>query len=535
VHSPGGSSVDDSQRFKNLRSARIFADPTTVDDGPHIHALEDRRPFAESVLRKLPDELLLHIVTYAITDARSLARVASVCSQLRNVVIGKKSLWADVDITRHLYKIHNWVPLCLSRAGADSSISMRAVLNTVRAYQAVESVSNRAEELDLQVTAGLDSSRDPFQMVGGMQLRPPNLRFLRLRGQVLTEWGDSIPALEIQRLLSCLIQADEGRPSSLALLVIHGGTVPKSLPSLSELVHLDLHRATLSEHLLYQVLQGSPKLETLSLRPNMMGPRASTSVAYLQAPSTQRLVLPHLRILKIIAPAKIAGAIMKVLPDPGLQLEITVVAGAYPLTNGPLASLDSTITRIHQYWTTVSGETCLPDGRLDVYWSQDEHTGTMTFGHANNTRSSSSQQHSSQCFIGIGGSDRSKPSLFFSTNYNLSEWHELLDEVRTVQIQSPSKIVGESGLGPGKQQLRLQESLDMYCVSELPRLGTLCIRNGVMSDDRTECHQVTKFLLGRQSRGFPAIAVQLQRCDGPWRQVVSQLRASVLVTSVTCT
>jgi division protein CdvB (Snf7/Vps24/ESCRT-III family) len=73
----------------------------------------------------------------------------------------------------------------------------------------------------------------------------------------------------------------------------------------------------------------------------------------------------------------------------------------------------------------------------------------------------------------------------------------------------------------------------MYCVIDLPRLNTLTIRNAILSDD-SEYRQVTQFLFDRQASRFQAIALQLQRCDRSWQQVVSQLEASGLVSSATC-
>jgi hypothetical protein len=372
-----------------------------------------------------------------------------------------------------------------------------------------------------------------------MQLSPPNLRFLRLQDQVFTENDNYMLLQEFQRVLSCLIDDraghDQGRFPSLVLLVVHGGTIPDNLPSLPELVHLDLQQVTLPAQLLYRVLQGSPKLEHLSLMPNMRGPRPTTDVAYLRSPATRRLVFPHLRMLKISAPANYADALLKVLPDPGSQLEITLVtAGTDPRTdtNKRLADIDPILARVHQYWITASGELCLPDGRLNIYWAVGRRTGVLTFGHAHETISSSSQQRLSKSLNHISHiGDCNKPSMYFSTEYDLWEQHTLLHEVQTVQILMPSRHTGEPETG--KQRLRLQESLKMYCVIDLPRLNTLTIRNAILSDD-SEYRQVTQFLFDRQASRFQAIALQLQRCDRSWQQVVSQLEASGLVSSATC-
>jgi hypothetical protein len=441
-------------------------------------------------------------------------------------------LWADIDITRHSRRIGEWVQLCLSRAGAsDIPLSMRATLNSVRAFQALQDVSTRVEELDLQINAGIDYTGYSFELARKMLLRPSHLRFLRLRGHVFTEDRNNMPVLEIQRLLSRFLAADEGRPPTLAMLVIHGGKVPDSLPSLPDLVHLDLQRVTLSAQFLCHMLQGSPKLESLSLMPNMKEPWPTADVAYLQSPATKPFKLLHLRTLRISAPAEYAEALLKVLPDPSSQLEMTLVTGTDPRTNGSLAHLDPIIARLHRYWTTVSGETPLPDGCLDVYWSLGKRTGVLMFGHLHDTNSSTSPQRLSKSLNNVG--DRNRPSLYFSTEYNLWDQHALLDEVQTVLILIPSRHIEEPETG--RQRLRLQESLKMYCVVDLPRLNTLVIRKAGFSDELSEYRQVTQFLLDRQTSGFPAIALQLQRCAGPWQQAVVQLETSGLVSSVTCT
>jgi hypothetical protein len=499
-----------------------------LDDGSPIYSPETRRPFAESAIGKLPDELLLRIASYAVIDARSLARMASICSVLRTIVVGEADLWADIDITRHSEQILDWVRLCLSRAGS-CPISLRATLNSIGAYDALRDVSAQVEGLDLKFIPGMIYSDSSFHLVRQTQLRPPHLRFLRLRGEIFTRSTIGPDAMEMIRQIAVLIGGgSQNNPltSDIVFLSIHGGivggVVPNgTVPSLPKLVHLELQRATISAQRLYSMLQGSPNLRTLLLALNMGAPEPFASDAYMSSLTTQRLQLPLLRTLRMVASVKYTVDLLEVLPDPHSQLEIKLVASE---TSEQFEDLEPIIARVRHHWATVGHEPSLPDGRLQIFYNQGELTALVTFGQLRS--STSSQQRMS-----LSSDDR--PSVFFSVEYDLLERYLLLEEVQSVYVDLPSK--DKQTAGPRISRLQLEECLDMYSIDELPILDTLVIRHASLSDDLGEYHQVAKLLLDRQEAGFAKIALQLQRCEGPWHQVISQLEAAGLVTSVTCT
>jgi hypothetical protein len=251
-----------------------------------VHAPESRLPFVESAIGKLPEELIIQIITHAVTDALSLAQLSSICSALRNIVISETRLWANIHVIEQTHKTHEWmnrtyewphrthewVQLCLSRAGTASHIAMHATLNSVRAYEALRDVSKRVEMLDIRVPAsgghGLNYHDYPFRLVCEMDMHPPLLRILRLRGSVITPRGDNMrEADEVKRLMSHLIGPELITTSKhtpcLARLIIYGGIVPENLPALPELAHLELNLATISAQALYKMLRGCLKLRSL--------------------------------------------------------------------------------------------------------------------------------------------------------------------------------------------------------------------------------------------------------------------------------
>jgi hypothetical protein len=341
---------------------------------------------------------------------------------------------------------------------------------------------------------------------------------------------------EVKRLMSHLIGPELITTSKhtpcLARLIIYGGIVPENLPALPELAHLELNLATISAQALYKMLRGCLKLRSLSLQlSGEVSVAQRDGIIYLQSATTKRLQMPCLMALRIRAPADDANAWMGVLPDPQLQLEIAMSAGESFRPSAPLAGLRPLIFRVRHHASMSVSSSSPPsiDGRLQVFCSRREGTGLLTFGRASD--SSPDNRYLSDSLIENDDLNLT-PSSFFSVDYNPRVPHSVLDDVRIVQIHIP-RIIKGSAAGAAIRLRRLEESLKLYCVACLPGLRTLVLRNAVSSEEPREVHQTPLFqvLRDRRQAGFPAIALELQRCDGPWQHVTAHLEAAGLVTT----
>jgi hypothetical protein len=458
--------------------------------------MNNRLRFDQTLLGKLPDEILIEVFHYvAGTNPKDLSRISSICVHLRHIVINEGRLWSNIDLRRQSYTYTSpWAKLCATRA---VSIPLSVMTSTEAMHHGdfMTNVLPRVFHLDIDI----------LRAWGAMISLPSNTTKSELRSLVMRS-GNTPGFFQDRRISSTAIIMDFVRTFSASLrkLVLYGGDLD-ALPILPELEHFHLESASLPSKTLHHLLQGSPCLSTLIIQSNILGINMENNLLFLD--SARHVSLPRLRNLIITAGEAYASALLRILPNPSHQLEVTI-RPQNSVVPAQLYSLTAIINRMKDYWQARHGTMDLPEGILIIIIGISDRTTNATllnFGHQSEIKSSS------------------LPSLYLSMECLLQKNLAILDAVETLRLN----------VSPGASILSSLIQSQTYSLQRLLGLRKLVIGKAGLNESSGEDHALMNIFTGRKSAGLPNISLELHQCTPSWQVFGLRLEEHRLVTSVT--
>jgi hypothetical protein len=330
---------------------------------------ERRRRNASSPFGRLPPEVIVHILTAAVTypptktsqtpeyDSR-WSRAMLLCAHVRAVALRTPSLWAFIDSRWSL----PWIELCLGRAESTPLFLSAHATSPVRV---LSDLLNRCSALFIDAGGQND--------VNGFVSQCPPLQL-----DVVLNAGGNLSELRTFEfhgvshspfhLTSSFLG---GSCQSLNSLVLHGVDI-RNTPSFLSLRYLELKWIHTDRQLssLRRMLEGAPLLETLSISYLFARDAHSYSSRDVNLDEEKRVDLHLLRALRITGTfmgVSILLRLLRVLPNPLDELDFSVEN--YDSTAlGPSFQqrMDDIYTRISHLWAGKTGTSLAPMSELRI-------------------------------------------------------------------------------------------------------------------------------------------------------------------------